>query len=310
MLGTKIVSICIPTRNRDSILRSTLESIYKEKIPLYEFEVVIYDSSDNLDTKNLIHEYFNFDNLIYINGPNYGYLNLIEVLKFGKGKFLKLHNDYSEFIPGSLLKVIKFIGYNEPGKPVIFFSNNTIKSINLEEFDNLDSLLGKINYLCTWSTMFGIWKSDFDLNVSRTLNNMFPHTDLLLELYNKSKFIVNNDKIFKNTTIHGKGGYNLFYTFSVDFLNLLKDKVNDNKITLETFILIKNQLFKTFLVKWYCELIILPNKYTFEKVHIKKSILINYTYMNYITMCGLAYVKAFNVVFKRIITIVLSGKRK
>lgn len=310
MSGNKIISICIPTRNRDSILRNTLESIYRENIPLNEFEIVIYDSSDNLDTKNLIRDYFNFENLIYVNGPNYGYLNLVEVLKLGKGKFLKLHNDYSEFIPGSLIKVIKFISDYEPIRPVIFFSNNSIKSIKLQEFNNLDSLLGEINYLCTWSTMFGIWKFDFDLMSLGKLNHMFPHTDLLLELSNKTKYIINNDQIFRNATIHGKGGYNLFYTFSVDFLNLLKDKVNDDKISFETFVLIKNQLFKTFLVKWYCDLIVLPNKYTFEKRDIKKSILINYTFGDFLTMCGMAYVKALIIVFKRLIAIILNGERK
>jgi len=304
-----ILSICIPTRERPLILKNTLDSIYNEFNSQYKFEVVIYDSSEKMDTKNLIENY-KFDNLNYVYGPNKNYLNLIEALKLGKGNFLKLHNDYSEFKIGSLNSLINCIEKNSKHKPGLFFSNREIESIVDGEFEDFNSFLTKINYWCTWSTLFGIWKSDFDLMNKDSLNDMFPHTELLLDMTNKEKYIIINECFFINNNVKNKGGYDLFYTFSVVFLNLLSEKVKKKAITIKTFNILKYKLLKEFLVNWYCGIVIFPNKYTFIKVNIKKSILTNYSYYDYLNLLFLSYLKALFLIIKKIRSFILNFKKR
>lgn len=304
-----IISICIPTRNRPLILKKTLNSIYCDKVDSKKFEVIIYDSSDNNDTQNLIYETFKYDNIIYIHGLNKNYLNLIEALKLGNGFFLKLHNDYTEFVSDSLNDIIRFIDNSLLEKPLLFFSNGNIESNDFEIFTDFNKFLIKINYLCTWSTMFGIWKDDLDIIEKQDLNHMFPHTDLLLNLYSKKRFYINNKKYFINNIISSKGGYDLFQTFSVIFLELIHQKYLENKIAFKTYQIIKNHLFYKFLIKWYCDLVILPNKYTFLKINIKKSLLTNYTYYNFFLLLILAYLRAFYLIFKKITSIFFSAKK-
>jgi hypothetical protein len=304
-----ILSICIPTRERPIILKNTLDSIYNSFSSLDKFEVVIYDSSEKMDTKVLIENY-KYENLNYVYGPNKNGLNLIEALKLGKGDFLKLHNDYSEFKIGSLNSLINCIEKNSKDKPVLFFTNREIESIDDGEFEDFNSFLTKINYWCTWSTLFGVWKSDFDLMNKDSLNDMFPHTELLLDMTNKEKYIIINECFFINNTVKNKGGYDLFYTFSVVFLNLLSEKVKKKVITIQTFNILKYKLLKEFLVNWYCGIVIFPNKYTFIKVNIKKSILTNYSYYDYLNLLFLSYLKALFLIIKKIRSFILNFKKK
>lgn len=298
MADNIILSICIPTRERPLILKNTLDSIYNSISSLDKFEVVIYDSSEKMDTKRLVENY-KFDNIIYVYGPNKNYLNLIEALKLGKGIFLKLHNDYSEFKIGSLIRLINYIEKKSKDKPGLFFTNSEIKSIDNEEFEDFNSFLIKINYWCTWSTLFGIWKSDFDLIEKESLNCMFPHTELLLEMTNKKRYLINNDNYFINNVVRNKGGYDLFYTFSVIFINLLSDKLNKNSISIRTFTILKYKLLDEFLVNWYCGIVIFKNKYTFTTSNIKESILTNYSSYDYLNLLFASYLKAFFLIIKK-----------
>ena len=105
----KLLSICIPTRNRSEVLIETLKSIYHENNISDKFEVIIYDTSDNLKTKNSIQNFSLHENITYTHQTDKGYLNLIESLKIANGLYLKLHNDYSKLNPGAIGKMILFI---------------------------------------------------------------------------------------------------------------------------------------------------------------------------------------------------------
>ena len=268
-----LLSICIPTRERCEILFETLTSIYNNN-SLNRFEVIVYDTSSSLDTKNMISSNFNFSNLIYYNYANNGYLNLFECLKFGNGHFLKLHNDYSRFEENSIEKIVQFLEKHIIIKPVIFFSNGTLKVNGDLEFNSLNLLINKITYLCTWSTMFGIWKEDFDyiLLNNEKVNDMFPHTSLIFQLSFKNKFILNDQPFVVNKQINNKGGYNIFKVFSVDFLNLLKNQKSKKIISNYTFNKIKRKLLIDFFVKWHSQTVILPNNYTFDNSKINSDL--------------------------------------
>jgi hypothetical protein len=296
-----LLSICIPTRERCEILFETLTSLYNNNYSLNRFEVIVYDTSSNLDTKNMISSNFNFSNLKYYKYENNGYLNLFECLKFGKGQFLKLHNDYSRFEENSIEKIVQFLEKHIIIKPVIFFSNGTLKVNGDLEFNSLNLLINKITYLCSWSTMFGIWKEDFEyiLLSNEKVNDMFPHTSLMFQLSFKNKFILNDRSFVVNKQINNKGGYNIFKVFSDDFLNLLKSQKSKKIISHHTYNKIKRKLLIDFFVKWYSQTVILPNNYTFDNSKIKNSILLNYSIIEYLYLLVASHLRAFIIISKK-----------
>lgn len=88
------VSIVIPTRNRQVLLRAALKSVFAQSFK--NFEVIISDNSDNLDSKNMMHKYFHDEKRIHyhktphamamIENWNYG-------LQFAKGKHIAVLMD-------------------------------------------------------------------------------------------------------------------------------------------------------------------------------------------------------------------------
>lgn len=301
MQNQKLLSICIPTRGRVSILEMTLDSIFNSKVELSEYEVVIYDSSDNDELSDSLSLKYNYPNLIYKRGENNGFFNLISALELGNSRFLKLHNDYTSFNGDSLEKMLKCLNTNLLDKSVFFFANGSLDKKVTKSFSSFDDFLFDISFFSSWSTAFGIWKSDFDKVKKNELNPMFPHTSLLFRLYEKKWYIVNDEELFINQEISKKGGYNLFETFAVDYLKMVQDLLKSGHISDKTFNHIKNDLYKYFLIDWYFKTKIKRNEFTFDLSNIKKSIKINYSTELYYKMVLCAYLKAFKVQLKNIL---------
>ncbi|MCX2582895.1 glycosyltransferase family 2 protein [Pedobacter sp. MR22-3] len=296
----RVLSICIPTRGRAEILMNTLTSIFESEVDQSLYEVVIYDSSNTDETELFIKSKFQQSNLIYIRGVNYGYLNLIEALKMGNGDYLKLHNDYSSFKLGSLEAIIDEIKKATLTKPVLLFSNGTLDQ-KVQNFANFDSFLYTLSFYSTWSTIFGIWRSDFDLLNKRNVNSMFPHTSLLFEFINKDGYRIVNHPLFTNIEVGNKGGYNLFQVFAIVYLDMVKELLDRQYIEFRTFEKIKRDLFYKFLVHWYSETKVLRNNYTFILTDIKKSIRTYYSNFDYNFLIFLSYLRSiFSIVKKTI----------
>lgn len=296
--SAKTLSICIPTRNRVNILESTLNSIYNEDPDERDFEVVIYDTSDGEEVYDMIIDRFNKTNLVYKKGENKGYLNLIEALKLGKGDYLKLHNDYSSFVRGSLKELINVIRSCKVEKPLLIFTNGLIKG-RRNRFNSFDSFLYHVSYHSTWSSMFGVWKADWEQLKHVSYNKMFPHTSLLFEMSFKKGYRVENKYLFGNQKVENKGGYNLFDTFAIDFLNMVEELKKASKITDKTFRHIKKDMLVNFFVHWYAETRLLKNAYTFGLDGIREAMKVHYSDWEYRSMIILAYFRALAVFIKR-----------
>jgi len=305
MLNQKLLSICIPTRGRVSILEMTLDSIFNSKVELSEYEVIIYDSSDNDELSDLIALKYNYPNLIHKKGKNNGFYNLISALELGNGKFLKLHNDYTSFYEHSLEIMLQCIKADLLGQSVLFFSNGSLKMKTIKSFGSFDDFLYEISYFSSWSTAFGIWKSDFDKVKNFELNPMFPHTSLLFKLYGKKSYLVNDEELFENQDVSKKGGYNLFETFAVTYLKMVENLLIEKQISTKTFDFIKSNLYHKFLIEWYFLTKIQRNEYTFDLSNIKKSMLVYYSALLYYRMVLIAYFRAF----KNLVKITLNLRR-
>lgn len=79
---------------------------------------------------------------------------------------------------------------------------------------------------------------------------MFPNTSLLLNIRQQPIYVICDEKYQNMQDEAGKGGYDLFHTFAVTFLDILSELRIDKRISESTFIFVKKELLK-FLFQWY-----------------------------------------------------------
>jgi hypothetical protein len=250
MQNIPVLSICIPANGRIEYVRNTLKSIYNDdncsKLPLSDFEVILSDNDPNYGLNCLKIE-FPYDNFFYFNTDCEGFLNSYYVLTYAKGKFLKLHNSQEIFNPSSLSKIVEFIKSLDKSRPCIFFTSGFLNNGGLRNYNSFDDFMSNLSYWSSWSNGFGIWKEDFDIIKENTeLNNLFPHTSLFLTQYNKKKFVLNDEHLFKTQFVKKRGGHNKFHAFSIEYPSLIQASHNNGHIKLET----KNKLFKDILYNY------------------------------------------------------------
>jgi abequosyltransferase len=293
------LSFCIPTNGRGEVLKNTLNSFYNSTIYSNEIEIVIYDSSDDNNVFDSVKEFLDFSNLVYIKGPNDSFLNLINALRYGKGLFLKLHNDYTMFNKESANEILNIIDKKTNNKPVIFFSNGVLNNAKkIHEFKSFNDFIYASSFYNSWSTSFGIWKSDFESLNNIFINPLFPHNSFLFSLSHKDIFLIDDTKYFQNQNVKNKGGYDLFHTFSVIYIQMIEDLYTNKKIKRETFNHIKKDLFNNFLIQWYCNTMIFKNDYNYQLSNIKYSITVYYSVFEYYILLFKAYLKGIVYYFK------------
>lgn len=253
----KVLSICVPTYNRREYIEELLDSIYSQNVSNELFEVCITDDSDDDETQNYIREnYNNVCNLKYRRVPNTGYLNLIKALEFGEGKLLKLHNDYSIFIPGMLGELINEINTISEEETVVFYRADEKKKCSFSNryktvFNDFDSFLREVGIVSTWSTSFAIWKSDFERLSQRitSINEYFPHVSYLYSMYDRSNYIVDDRLYYHNHVPQKKGGYNISEVFVGDYITLTSNLKDNNIISNGTMIRVKIDVIM-FASRW------------------------------------------------------------
>jgi abequosyltransferase len=100
------LSLCITTYNRGNILAKCLESIVSQSCFGSEIEIVISDNASTDNTYDIVTKFKDkFPNNIfyYKNEINLGMeKNILKALELGRGKLLRLLNDYTIFNDGAL----------------------------------------------------------------------------------------------------------------------------------------------------------------------------------------------------------------
>lgn len=101
-----VISICIPTYNRDNILRENMERLLV--LPSFDddVELVVSDNASTDSTSSIVRELcakYPDKSIIYsCNSENIRDLNFLKVLSLGHGTYLKLLNDYTSFSDADL----------------------------------------------------------------------------------------------------------------------------------------------------------------------------------------------------------------
>lgn len=148
-MNAPLLSICIPTYNRDVFLKRLCESIFSQadKEVFDRLEVCISDNASPDNTRRVVGELSVKypQNITYkINGKNHGAVyNLFQVLKIAKGEYLLCIGDDDIFIDGAVSYLTKLIEKikNDEGIRLILtkFDSRVGNKIVFRGFDLLQS---------------------------------------------------------------------------------------------------------------------------------------------------------------------------
>jgi len=257
-----LLSICIPTYNRDSFIKKTLESICLQEIFLEsdDVEIVISDNCSDDNTQRVVEDFvtrFPFKVFYSKNSTNIGAdSNFEKVLSQGRGSFLKLHNDNLLVRDGALKEILKVIKATSQEKPVIFFTNGNNKpdGEQLATCSDLNEFVQKVSFFSTWIGGFGIWKEDFNLitNFSECSHLRLVQTDILFRFMSSGKrAVVLFDAYFLGMDIGRKGGYNIAEVFGHNYLYLLKQYIVSGKLESTTFQAEKKKILFQHIIPYY-----------------------------------------------------------
>ena len=148
-------------------------------------------------------------------------------------------------------------------QPVIYCTDHCLKGDDVIECHNFDTFIRKMSYYSSWSAGIGVWDKDKQILDKIECNEMFPNASLLFEMRQDGEYVIWNKKYQNMMDEPTKGGYNIFHTFGVGYLDLLRDLENRGRITGATFSSVKNDLRK-FLAEWYGKIRYTNNRYTFD----------------------------------------------
>lgn len=298
-----LLSLCIPTNGKVEWMIPVIESIYAQGVDNTLFEVVVTDNGVKQDLAKAIKKY-TYENFHYYQTSSQGFTNQIDAFEKCSGVFCKMLNHRSKMLPGSIESLLQFVKRYETTKPILYCSEGNAKGEEYIECANTDEFVRSMSYWVSWSAGTGAWKSDlYDIRKQKT-DTMFPHTTILFGLRDESKYVIWNGKYEEMADDAGKGGYDVFQTFGVGFLDLLSGLRIKKRISQDTFIKVKRDLFG-FLCSVYINEVLLPTKHTFIIQNVRQSMTVYYGPYYYYKMVCSSWIKApirrLKYIIKRII---------
>lgn len=276
MNNTKLLSLCIPTNGAAQFVLPVLESIYSQGVDDSLFEVVITDNGKDSVLEGFIGDFRGHDNLLYYKSELQGFVNQVDSFKRSNGVFIKMLNHRAKLLPGALEGFIQLVRKYQDTQPCIYCSDGVLKKPEYTECKDFDTFVRDLSYYSSWSAGVGIWQKDKPMLDNIEYNKMFPHVSIMFELRAESEYVIWNRKFMDMKDEPTKGGYNIFHTFAVVYLDLLKDLEKRGRITNITFNVVRKELFK-YLSGWYYQLFICKNSYTFDTSDIDLHMLVYYT---------------------------------
>lgn len=290
MDNSPILSLCIPTNGAVQWVLPVLDSIYRQKYDWKKVEVVITDNGKDSELIGYLKEY-NYPNLRYIKTNDEGFLNLVTSLKEGNGLFCKMINHRSVLVDGAIEKMLDLVERYKDSQPIIYCSSGVINIPEIVECNDVDELLQNLTFWCSLSAGIGFWKNDIEHIDEISLNKMFPNTSLLFNIRKDARYVIWNYRYQIMSDDAGKGGYDLFYTFSVVLLDIIRNICVAGRVTTPTFLKLKKQLL-LFIEDYYFSEVVMPTKHTFIIKDVKQSMMVYYGAYYYYRMVIKSYIKA------------------
>lgn len=253
-----LLSICIPTYNRENLLRENLALLLSCEEFDDEVELVISDNCSTDSTKNVvksfIEKYPNKRIIYNRNEENIRDKNFLKTLSFGTGDYLKLLNDYTCLSNEDIAIMKRLVAENAGTRPLLLFYKELRCKAKLYEnikLHSIDSFVRLVNNKMTWISNFGCWRE--------RLNDLYQfeiHSDLqLLQVFwtlylleqSLSAIVVNMN--YSTLDVHDKNrtSYNFFKVHVDNYYKILNHYCNRGLVTRKTIRYDKYRILSDFV---------------------------------------------------------------
>lgn len=273
-----LLSICIPTCNRGSILDTVILNYITNEEFDDSVELVISDNASTDNTEEIVKDIIKKNpskKISYFkNDENIGAKNFFAVISRAKGKYAKISNDYI-YMTNEGLKVLKDNIRNTSEDTGLFFydhlrqkNNGSIMVKNVDEFIHL------VNNKITWVTNFGCWTKDIQELGEYTKSN--PKVDdHIIQISFWALYLVDHYNKTKVVDVHWNRGlsipnskraltYNFFTPHVVWYYDLINDYAKLGKVKPETIVFDKKRLLSDFVGNKIVEYLILKKPCAFD----------------------------------------------
>lgn len=248
-----LLSICIPTYNREAELDHCLNSIYSQNTRLKDFEVIVSDNASTDRTGDVVLKYqLRYSNLRYYrNEYNEGAdSNFLKCAGYAHGEYIKLHGDDDYWLPGSLEEICRLI---EQNKQCSLLFIDILKDTGL--VDRSSGISNYVNHVSIYSTFISgiiMRKREF---VQIPTPELYVGSNLIQVYLEFSILGITPDYCVyrrKLLTSSGKitGGYSFAQTFIKSYLNILNYFL-DKGLSEEALASEKKHIAYSFLLWWY-----------------------------------------------------------
>ena len=233
-----ILSICIPTYNRGSLLFHCLKSITEQEIfqNSHEIEIVVSDNASEDGTSHVV-DFFRRqypDKIRYHrNETNIRDRNFEKALSLGRGSYLKLVSDTFLFKKDGLTAMLDTVKAHQHNRSILCFTNDISRGADLI-CSSLDQFVAAASYITTWIGAFGIWRADFEKldDFSHYAERQLAQTEIVLKAVAEHKqAVIINANFCDIQHVWSKGGYNIAEVFGYNYLSLLEHYVSTGEIS-------------------------------------------------------------------------------
>lgn len=251
----KILSICIPTYNRASILNSSLKSLQEEfrTINTNEIELIISNNCSTDYTEEVVQRYIQagMPIIYYKNPTNLGYEgNFLQCFKKATAQYVWVLGDDDFLKEGVLSFLLDHLRDTDYGLIHLKISSQQ-ENINVQEYYSVEDFLKDISYWITFISS-NIIATKF---VNKVVYEKYKGSFLIqLPFYltaakEAKQNLMINKRIFEDAADGANnGGYNFFEVFVVNYLTIRREMLADTKKELFYYKKEKKQLFNEFLL--------------------------------------------------------------
>lgn len=199
-----LLSICIPTFNRAGFLSATIDAVVSDpEFAGNEIEIIVSDNASTDDTPGIMKQYLQrFPGKIrYIRKEKAidSHFNFQNALDHGTGKYLKLMNDTSVFLPGKLSMLCGILK-EHPETDVLITNFQTCHTEKLKKIESVNDAVSYCSFFITWISSYTYKRSLYAALTEpfRYYQYYFPQEDIFFRILERGgTAYVSNERFFE-----------------------------------------------------------------------------------------------------------------
>ena len=266
-----LLSICIPTWNREKILQDSLNRFKEQltEINADDIELYVSDNASTDSTPNVVRRFIEQGLPITYNrnSENVGAArNFIRCIQWSKGKYIWLLGDDDFLQPGALKLIVDTLKKSDFGLLHLYALGS--KREEPQIIDNVKEFIHKVSYYATFMSG-NIFNRDIVVKIgdpSRYIDTHLLQMPYFIEaaLNHEKNTIVGTDLVLQaGVDAANNGGYNFFEVFVKSYLELWKERLASHGMMGE-FDFIRRHIFTNFTLSFIVRLLILKENVSIE----------------------------------------------